>query len=131
MLAESVYFAYGDVGISERLRPYFLARGIAHGAVERRGGDDLFGGIHGLDRRGECLRIGVDELGQTRQEYDRRAPLLPCGAVDISLFAPEYIEYAFEGRALAAIVVERQELEARISGRAQVAFDFVFIAQGL
>ena len=86
-----------------------------------------------VEFNGHNKRVGVfiNELGETRQRHHRRAKLAPRGSIDVRFLSPMHVERPDECRALSAVVVQAEQLEAGIVACAQVAFYLIFISQHL
>ena len=88
-------------------------------------------GIIDLDGHTERVVGGIDELGETSQCHQRTAELTPVAGRAVAFLAPEHVEHARKRGALSAVVVQAEELEARIVLGAQVALNLIFIAERL
>ena len=95
------------------------------------GGNISVEGVVDLDGHPQGIGRRIDELRKAGQRHQWRAELPPTIGKRVTFLPPMYIQRADEGRSLATIVVERQQLETGIVLRTQVTLDLIFITESL
>ena len=129
--AQGMALANGEIGRRQLAAGVETQRVVGDDIVDRYVGDGTPQCIVALDGNAQRVAIGIDELGEACQQDDRIAEFAPLGRRAVALLAPEGIEHPFERRALAAVVVEPQQLESAVVTRPQVALYLVLVAERL
>jgi hypothetical protein len=84
-----------------------------------------------LHPRSQRVTALIDETGQRGEGNNIGAELSPFTTVGISLLPPEDVQRSDECCTLSAVVVETEQLEARVAGGAKVPFNLVFVCEDL